>query len=260
MPLARSEKGATEVPTGEAFRPEWIDFERGIRVGNLEPHERITRILKYNLETRYGTDFVTDRFGRGVYWRWIAWFPRANRDAKPEGSRTDWGCAKFYISQDMSARVFHCGLTVERGYVSGTPFSPTALLGPGWDWHRLMKQCARDTEVDREMRRLVVREGFTMSVTSSPATRVFTKTDFESAAQVRQAARKAPDDDWAAFDVFYPMPEAELRASSGLEIVTAILGAFGETVPLMNLVMQVSLGDRGSETPSGTPRAPRSRR
>ena len=28
------------------FRPELLDFKRGIHVGNLEPHERITKILK----------------------------------------------------------------------------------------------------------------------------------------------------------------------------------------------------------------------
>ena len=74
------------------------------------------------------------------------------------------------------------------------------------------------------MRRLVLREGFTVSVTSSPTPRVLTRESFESAAQVHQAARKAPGDEWAAFDIFYPMPESELRASTGHEIVTAILG------------------------------------
>jgi hypothetical protein len=37
-----NEKAPTDVTTGEAFRPEWTDFDRGIRVGNLEPHESIT--------------------------------------------------------------------------------------------------------------------------------------------------------------------------------------------------------------------------
>jgi hypothetical protein len=36
--------GAGELPISDAFQPEWLDFDRGIRVGNLEPHERITRI------------------------------------------------------------------------------------------------------------------------------------------------------------------------------------------------------------------------
>jgi len=69
LPLARTEGGVAELPTGAAFRTEWIDFEKGIRVGNLEPHERITRILKFRLEEEYGTGFVTDRWGRGVYWQ-----------------------------------------------------------------------------------------------------------------------------------------------------------------------------------------------
>jgi hypothetical protein len=32
-----------------AFRPEFLDFDRGIHVGNLSDHERITRILKLAL-------------------------------------------------------------------------------------------------------------------------------------------------------------------------------------------------------------------
>jgi hypothetical protein len=71
LPLARAEGGAVELPTGEAFHVEWIDFDRGIRVGNLAPHERITQILKYGLEQKYGTGFVIDRWGRGVYWQSI---------------------------------------------------------------------------------------------------------------------------------------------------------------------------------------------
>ena len=69
LPLSRPARGAAEVPTGAAFRPEWIDFEHGIRVGNLEPHERITQILKHGLEQRHGVKFVTDRWGRGVHWQ-----------------------------------------------------------------------------------------------------------------------------------------------------------------------------------------------
>jgi len=69
LPRGKSNAGTPEMPTGEAFRPEWIDFEHGIRVGNLEPHERITQILKFQLESRHRTPFVTDRWGRGVYWQ-----------------------------------------------------------------------------------------------------------------------------------------------------------------------------------------------
>ena len=107
------------MPTGEAFRPEWIDFEHGIRVGNLEPHERITQILKFQLESRHRTPFVTDRWGRGVYWQWICWLPRTNRLAKPLSSKVNFSCAKLFISADGDRKVFKSGLQVERGYVSG---------------------------------------------------------------------------------------------------------------------------------------------
>ena len=53
----------------DGFRPEFLDFQKGIRVGHLEPHQRITQILKLSLQTLYREDFVIDRWGRGVYWQ-----------------------------------------------------------------------------------------------------------------------------------------------------------------------------------------------
>ena len=83
--------------TAIGFRPEFLDFQRGIRVGNLEERERITRILKIALESRYGEDFVTERWGRGVFWRWIGFrlrvptappsrSPRKSASAAPSSS------------------------------------------------------------------------------------------------------------------------------------------------------------------------------
>jgi hypothetical protein len=66
------------------FRPEHLDFRRGIHVGNLEEHERITRILKLELEHRFAEPFVTERYGRGVYWQWIAFLPRRTPKAQPQ--------------------------------------------------------------------------------------------------------------------------------------------------------------------------------
>ncbi len=91
----------------------------GIRVGNLEPDERITRILKHHLETRHGVPFVTDRWGRGVYWQWICWVPRPNRAAKPLSHDANWCSAKLYITVDRKSMSFEAGMTVERGYVAG---------------------------------------------------------------------------------------------------------------------------------------------
>jgi hypothetical protein len=239
LPLARTERGAAELPTGAAFQTGWIDFERGIRVGNLEPHERITRILKHGLEQAYGTGFVTDRWGRGVYWQWICWLPRANRDAKPQSSGTNFGCAKLYITIDRASMEFQCGMTVERGFVSGRPTIPGIVLKSDWDWHRLMKQCAAGTALDKEMRRLLLKEGFCSTVTGASGTTTFNAKNFRSARQIRETARRAPPGSWAGFGLFYPMPRAEVRSSSGYDFVRGVLGAFAEVVPAMNLCMQV---------------------
>ena len=100
-----------------AFRPEYLDFRRGIHVGNLEENERITRILKLALEARYRQPFVTERWGRGVYWQWIGYLPRANRESMPLSSHVSFGCSKFFLSVDTEEKLFNCGMQVERGYI-----------------------------------------------------------------------------------------------------------------------------------------------
>ena len=143
-----------------AFRPEFLDFRRGIHVGNLEENERITRILKLALEARYGQGFVTERWGRGVFWQWIAFLPRADRDAKPLSSHVSFGCSKFFISVETEEKVFKCGMQVERGYVKAPPDSAVCELRSDWDWHRLMKGLRTGSPMERELRRLIFREGF----------------------------------------------------------------------------------------------------
>jgi len=58
------------------FRPDFLDFQRGIRVGKLEDTEHITRILKFVLESEYGEPFVTERWGRGGLLA-MDWLPAA---------------------------------------------------------------------------------------------------------------------------------------------------------------------------------------
>jgi hypothetical protein len=247
LPLARAEKGAAEIPTGEAFRPEWIDFDHGIRVGNLEPHERITQILKYGLEQRHGTPFVTDRWGRGVFWQWICWLPRANREAKPVSHGVNFGCAKFFISADRELKTFQSGLQVERGALREDPEIP-GTLQKDWDWHRLMRQCEGGTVMDREIGRLVRREGFTARLVGG-LTESFPADAWESARQIRRAARRAPPDQWEGFQVFYPMSEKEVRSCTGLELTRAVMGVFAEVTECMNQCMQIRL-----EAPATQPR------
>lgn len=243
LPLSGTESAVSEPPTGEAFRVQWIDFERGIRVGNLEPHERITQILKHGLERRYGTPFVTDRWGRGVHWQWICWVPRANRDAKPISHDVNFGCAKLFISVDRQGAVFQSGLQIERGSMpekSGIP----GTLARDWDWHRLMKQCEEGTTLDREMGRLVRREGFTARLIGGRVSS-WTAATWKSSVQIRESARKAPADEWAGFQLFYPMGADEVRSCSGHELVRAIFGVFEEVTEAMNQCMQIRLSAAG---------------
>lgn len=241
MPLWKSHGGEEDLPTGEAFRTEWIDFENGIRVGNLEPHERITQILKFHLETQFNTRFVIDRWGRGQYWQWICWLPRANREAKPVSSDVNFGCAKLFIMVDRDESIFKCGLQVERGTATGRGNRADWELQDDWDWHRLLKQCRKGSALDTELRRLIVREGFSANVGSWEPVLVLTADNYHSASQIKRAAAKCVKNDWAGFQLYYPMPQDEVESCAGPDLVKAMLAAFNEVIPSMNECMQVGL-------------------
>jgi hypothetical protein len=227
---------------GIGFRPEFLDFRRGIRVGNLEDHERITRILKLALEARYAQPFVTERWGRGVFWQWIGYLPRANRTAKPLSGHVSFGCAKFFLSVDSDEGLFKCGLQIERGYLRAPAEYRQCRLGPDWDWHRLVKALRPRSTMEREVRRLVMREGFMMRVGSWEAepTR-FSKADFPDLPKLRRCLQNAPANHWAGLQLYYPMSESEVRSATGLDLVESILAVFREVTPAMNLCMQIQL-------------------
>ena len=148
------------------FQPEFLDFRCGIRVGHLEPHQRITRILKHRLETRYGEDFVTDRSGRGAYWQWICFLPKANRLAKPLSNQANFGCAKFFISIDRREALFETGMQVERGYLRAPSGRKSWKLEKDWDWHRLMECIEENVGFYRNLRNLTRKESFQLKVGS----------------------------------------------------------------------------------------------
>jgi hypothetical protein len=251
LPLS-GERVPAEVPTGQAFRTSWIDFEHGIRVGNLEPHERITQILRWNLEERWTTRFVTDRWGRGVFWHWICWVPRENREAKPLSNTINWGCAKFYIMMDHDRDAFAFGMSVERGTQKKPPRD--------YDWHLFVEQCRRGSALDQVVRCLVHEEGFSVALYGAAPVR-FEGNAFTSLDQVRRAMEKVPRGGFLGFDLCYAMPRAEVHGEKGADLVQAILAGFAATAPAMNLCMAVPLTarDGGSVTPSGRTPAPRPR-
>jgi hypothetical protein len=249
LPMLRGTCTSAIEPSGEGFQTGWIDFRRGIRVGHLQPHQRITQILKFLLQRSYGAEFLIDRWGRGVYWQWICWLPRANRRAKPLSGGVNFGCAKLFISVDRTGRVFQAGLQVERGQVSGSAY-PGTILQEDWDWHRLLKQSRRGSRLDAELRRLILEEQFVVEIGDFSRNIRLDRGNYGSAAGLRQAARKIAPGRFGGFQLYYPMPEAELRGCSGLELVNSVLAVFAEVVPVMNLCMQVPLSPRYSQGPS----------
>jgi hypothetical protein len=232
-----------QVPRGAiAFRPEFLDFQRGIHVGNLEDNERITRLLKTDLEYRYQQAFVTERWGRGVYWQWIGYLPRANRAAKPISSSVSFGCSKFFVTVDTEDRLFKCGMQVERGYLKPPREYPHCGLRSDWDWHRLLKSLRPEGPMERELRRLVCREGFVVHAGSwetEPAE--FTRATFTGAAVLRRRMQAAPGDGWAGFQLYYPMKESDVQKTAGVDLIESMLAVFQEVTPAMNLCMQIEL-------------------
>ena len=231
------------------FRPEFLDFQRGIHVGNLEENQRITRILKLALEARYGQPFVTERWGRGVYWQWIGYLPRANRTAKPISSDVSFGCSKFFLTVDTGEQLFKCGLQVERGYVKAPPESRYCQLRPDWDWHRLIEALKPAGALERELERLVLHEGFMLHAGGWEEQPVyFARTGYPGVRKLRQALEAAPKSGWAGFQLFYAMRENEVRGSTGLDLVESMLAVFREVTPAMNLCMQIALAEQSATT------------
>lgn len=227
-----------------AFRPEYLDFKRGIRVGNLEDNERITRLLKMELEHRYQQEFVTERWGRGVFWIWIGYLPRANRAAMPISSSVSFGCSKFFIMVDTDDRLFKCGLQIERGYIKAPKEYRYCELGSDWDWHRLMDSLRPDGPMERELKRLILREGFTLHAGGwGEGAKNYTRSNLPRSARIRRELAEAPADDWAGFQLYYPMKEKEVLSATGVDLFDSMMAIFDEVRPVMNFCMNIRLSE-----------------
>jgi hypothetical protein len=199
------------------FRPEFLDFQRGIHVGNLNDHEHSTRLLKLALEARYGQPLVTtERWGRGVYWHRIGYLPRANRLAKPTSSDVSFGCSKFFLLVDTGEQAVKFGLQIERGYEKAPPQYRHCQLRPDWDWHRLLADLKPRSAMASELKRLVCREGFLLHAGSWEGEAVlFSKANYRGPLKLRQALETAPKNRWAGFQVYYRMSEGDVRGTTG---------------------------------------------
>lgn len=217
-----------------AFRSEYLDFERGIRIGHLDPEERITQIIKNRLTERHGARMICDRWGRGVYWQWICWVPEPNRKAKPLSSRYNFSSAKFFVSIDREERIFQSGMQIERAPRKPDEDDRAVPLEKDWDWHVLLR-ALRAPALPRELRRLL-NEGFRIRVGGFSSLLEYERRNWDVDACRRKAQRFSPRE-WGGFQLFWPMTAAEVRETPGSEIIEAILAVFDEVTPAMNLCM-----------------------
>ncbi len=100
--------------------------------------------------------------------------------------------------------------------------------------------------MESEIRRLVGREGFMLHAGSWETYTQFGKSDLPDTLVLRRLLEEAPGDHWAGFQLYYPMPAAEVQAATGLDLVEAMLAVFSEVTPAMNLCMQIRLVSRPS--------------
>jgi hypothetical protein len=224
------------------FRSEYLDFERGIRVGHLEPSERITQILKGRLADAYGIRFICDRWGRGVHWQWICWVPEPNRSAKPLSSAVNFGSAKFFVAIDREERVFQSGMQVERAPVRPGRDDWPIRLERDWDWHVFVRALEGDA-LPRVLRRLL-RDGFRIRLGPFSELIEYDRRTWDLAECARRT--RFPPREWGGFQLFWPMTAEEVAVTPGPDLIDAVLAVFAAVAPAMDLCMYAPCLGRGS--------------
>ena len=101
-------------------------------------------------------------------------------------------------------------------------------------------------ELKAELRRLIKQEGFIAEVGDWENNAVFTKRNYRSFRQISEVVKRGPKRKWVGFQLYYPMPEREVRACTGYELAKAVTGVFQEVTPAMNCCMQVALAAEAS--------------
>jgi hypothetical protein len=93
---------------------------------------------------------------------------------------------------------------------------------------------------------LILREGFSLHAGSwELEIGQFSKENFPGVTRLRRLLDAAPRNQWAGFQLFYPMTEEEVRSATGVDLVESMLAVFREVTPLMNLTMQIQLSEAG---------------
>jgi hypothetical protein len=142
---------------------------------------------------------------------------------------------------DQGEQLFKCGFSVERGMIDPPPKFPQIHLQPDWDWHRLLDGLTAGSLLEKELKRLVVREDFSIDAGNFDNRHTVSRGKFPGAEKLKKILTGAAPDAWAGLQVYYPMPEKDVRASTGADLVDAMMAIFNETTHAMNLCMQVQL-------------------
>jgi len=142
--------------TAIGFRPEYLDFQRGIRVGNLEERERITRILKI-AGIALWRELRDGALGPGC----LLALDRLCFAFQPCG-QAGVGQGQLRLRQVLPldgprGGLFQCGMGVERGYVKAPREARQCQLAEDWDWHRLIRALRPKSPMERELARLLAR-------------------------------------------------------------------------------------------------------
>ncbi len=115
-------------------------------------------------------------------------------------------------------------------------------LQSDWDWHRLVKALKTGSPMERQLRRLLVREGFRLFAGAwSEDSEEFSKTNFPEMRRLRRGLETAPANTWAGFQLYYPMREDEVRRTTGVDLIESMLAVFEEVTPVMNECMEISI-------------------
>ena len=115
-------------------------------------------------------------------------------------------------------------------------------LESDWHWHRLLAALKRKSAMERELKRLVLREGFMLYAGSWEEPAYFGRPDFPGMLKLRRVLEDAPKNRWTGFQA-----EREVQGSSGVDLVESMLAVFEEVTPVMNLCMELGFDVRRSE-------------
>jgi len=99
-----------------------------------------------------------------------------------------------------------------------------------------------ESDMARELKRLVLAEGFWIDAGGWEERQPISKSNFPGMAKLRKLLEAAPPESWAGFQVYYPMSRKEVYGSSGVDLIESMLAIFEEVTPAMNLCMQIRLG------------------